>query len=191
MGKINVAELLSNCPKGMKLDCTIWGWNIEFDHINIINEDYPIVCRDKWPDGRYNIRTFTKYGYYSIFDSKCVIFPKGKTTWEGFVPPPPCQFKNGDVIFVVNNESGGDFQYEYIAIFKEIKRNKDLFVHGFYSDNDDIFSTHPYLCEITNSTRIKFATEEQKEKLFNLIKINGYEWNSKTNTFCDLVEPKF
>lgn len=87
MGKINVAKLLKDCPRGMDLDCTIWGWNIEFDHINIKDEDYPIVCHDKWSDGKYNIRTFTKYGYYSISDSECVIFPKGKSTWKGFQRP--------------------------------------------------------------------------------------------------------
>ena len=32
----------------------------------------------------------------SDIKSKCVIFPKGKTTWEGFVPP--CKFKDGDIL---------------------------------------------------------------------------------------------
>lgn len=95
MEKINLVDLLRNCPKGMKLDCTMRDWDIEFDHINTEDEDYPIVCHDKkYPDGKYNICTFTEYGYYSISDSRCVIFPEGKTTWEGFVPP--CKFKDGD-----------------------------------------------------------------------------------------------
>ena len=37
----------------------------------------------------------------------------------------------------------------------------------------------------------RLATEEEKEKLFQAIKDNGYHWNSETNTLEELVEPKF
>ena len=40
MEKINVAELLKDCPKGMELDCTLWD-NVVFDHIDM-KSDYPI-----------------------------------------------------------------------------------------------------------------------------------------------------
>lgn len=189
MEKINVAELLKNCPRDMKLDCTMYD-NLYFDQV--CDEDdclYPIGCYTIADEIRTSIN-FTEFGGFNTHvNPKCVIFPEGKTTWAGFVPP--CKFNDGDIIFVVNNKSDEDFQYESIAIFKEMKNNKDIYVHGVYSYNDDIFSTHPYLCEITNSTIIKFATEEQKEKLFNLIKINGYNWNPVTKTFEDLTEPKF
>ena len=33
--KINVAELLKDCPKGMELDCTIYN-NVEFEGISDI-----------------------------------------------------------------------------------------------------------------------------------------------------------
>lgn len=93
MEKINIAELLRNCPEGMELDCSI------YNKVTLINVDdredivYPIkVFRE---DG--NTIALTKYGQYTDADfAKCVIFPKGKTTWEGFVPP--CEFKVGDVI---------------------------------------------------------------------------------------------
>lgn len=185
--KINIAELLKDCPQGMELDCPLFE-NLEFDHIDKDNKLYPIRCRVKTEWGSYNFYTFTEYGCYgSEKYSKCVIFPKGKTSWEGFQRP----FKDGDIIFVTNNESNEDFHYKYIAIFKEIKRDKDIYVYGLYSYNKDVFSLHPYLCEITNSTIIKLATEEEKQKLFDAIKANGYKWNAETKTLEKLIEPKF
>ena len=96
MEKINIAELLKDCPSGMKLDCTMFD-DLELDCIDTTSR-YPIKCRAKHHDGGYNIYAFTRYGYWNdYFNSKCVIFPKGKTTWEGFVPP--CEFKDGDIIY--------------------------------------------------------------------------------------------
>jgi hypothetical protein len=82
MKKIDVAELLSNCPSGMELDCTVFE-NLEFDHIDKNNGSYPIICHAKTERGCYNTHTFTEYGCYSTEKySKCAIFPKGKTSWE-------------------------------------------------------------------------------------------------------------
>lgn len=94
--KINIAQLLRDCPQGMELDCPMFE-NLEFDYVDINPGTYPIVCRVKTEFGIYNNYTFTEYGCYRAEKySKCVIFPKGKTTWEGFVPP--CKFKVGDNI---------------------------------------------------------------------------------------------
>ena len=38
---------------------------------------------------------------------------------------------------------------------------------------------------------VRFATEEEKQKLFKAIKDNGYEWNAETKTLKKLVKPKF
>ena len=58
---------------------------------------------------------FCKNGCYTAHKlSKCVIFPKGKTTWEGFVPP--CKFKDGDVIYV---KSKSILNTELVGIYKK------------------------------------------------------------------------
>ena len=93
--KINVAELLKNCPEGMELDCTIY----EGAKLGCVTNDkkYPIkiIIKDDI-DGDIQI-SLTEEGYYNMYHNpKCVIFPKGKTTWEGFVSP--CKFKVGDKI---------------------------------------------------------------------------------------------
>ena len=37
----------------------------------------------------------------------------------------------------------------------------------------------------------KLATKEEKQKLFDAIKANGYKWNPETKTLEKLIEPKF
>lgn len=90
--KINIAELLKNCPKGMELDCTIYNGKVCFEEIDDSNPAKPII---KISVNLVHIELLDPWGQYSTRDySKCVIFPKGKTTWEGFVPPH--KFKVGD-----------------------------------------------------------------------------------------------
>ena len=45
--KINIAELLKDCPRGMELDCTVYD-NIIFD--SVVNWVYPIRVKTK--DGK-------------------------------------------------------------------------------------------------------------------------------------------
>lgn len=176
--KINIAELLKDCPRGMELDCTMYD-NIVFDYVDE-KSSYPIKCMAKITDVCSNSCEFTKNGqpnHYS--NAKCVIFPKGKTTWEGFVPP--CEFKDGDVvtmenecgihIFIYNHTTGEYGGYGYYAILT----SRDNFkINGFCSG-----STY------------RFATEEERQKLFDAIKANGYRWNAKTKTLKKLIKPIF
>jgi hypothetical protein len=53
----------------------------------------------------------------------------------------------------------------------------------FHTEQLDIFGPYESMC--------KLATEEEKEKLFQTIKDNGYKWNPETKTLEKLVEPKF
>lgn len=85
--KINLVELLKYCPKGMELDSPLFE-RLEFDRIDEYEEIFPIICKCKDMEGKSHIQTFTAEGSYEHFSyCKCVIFPKGKTTWEGFQSP--------------------------------------------------------------------------------------------------------
>lgn len=171
--KINIAELLKDCPKGMELDCPLFE-NLEFDHIDKYNGKYPIICRIKTEWGGYNTHPFTEYGCYNTEKySKCVIFPKGKDTWEGFQRP----FKDGDIlatdlgsVFFLNTLLNSDERYGcYVGI-----------------GGDGSF----HICApFAYKECCGFATEEEKGKLFDAIKVNGYKWNAKTKTLEEL--PKF
>lgn len=165
--KINIAELLKDCPKGMELDCKICN-GVKFIEIDR-NPNFPIVVR---ANNGYEF-TLTKYGQaINTDDAKCVIFPKGKTTWEGFVPPG--KFKDGDVAITYM----GDIH---------LCRTED----SSYCACRMPYERLPKF-DSTITTGVKFirlATEEEKEKLFDAIKANGYYWNAKTKTLEKL--PKF
>ena len=182
MEKINIAELLRDCPKGMELECSMYD-NLEFDYIDE-NSKFPIKCRSKITNVGYNSHEFTEYGEHDCHsNAKCVIFPKGKTSWEGFVPS--CQFKDGDVV-VAEAEDDKSFQ-----LF--------LLKHLTYSEDDNSYDGYCYFgWDFQNNELFekgkwgfnRLATEEEKAKLFKVIKDNGYHWNDETTTLEKLVESK-
>jgi hypothetical protein len=45
------------------------------------------------------------------------------------------------------------------------------------------------MCSVDRISEIRLATEEEKQKLFDAIKVNGYKWNFETKTLGKL--PKF
>lgn len=192
--KINIAELLKSCPSGMELDCTMYE-NVYFD--KIYNEEdclYPIGCYIIGDNNRNSVN-FTKYGGFNYHsNAKCVIFPKGKTTWEEFVPP--CKFKDGDVIFTHANSLKVGLGNTWISIYKE-NRNGGVATYVDYAEDrsdyyySDLDGDKAFLCMESDILYQRLATEEEKQKLFDAIKVNGYKWNAETKTLEKLVEPKF
>lgn len=133
--KINIAQLLKDCPSGMELDCTLFE-GLEFDSI-VDNEFLPIRCRVKNPIGGYNGYNFTKYGcWLNTTFAKCVIFPKGKTTWKGFVPP--CKFKVGNAI---QNEDGYKVKITEVNVADECCEYESVIAKGIgsiaFSEQDE------------------------------------------------------
>jgi hypothetical protein len=167
----------------MELDCPM------YNKVTLLNVDnnkdiiFPIrILRE---DG--NSITLTKYGQFTDADfAKCVIFPKGKTTWEGFQRP----FMDGDIL--VYKHKSNNVKYTFIY-----KRRIDMHYLLQYCG---WFSEKPYLSEQFNTKErvplyenddIRFATEKEKQILFDAIRNNGYCWNAETKTLKKLVEPKF
>lgn len=180
MEKVNIAELLKDCPQGMELDCTMYE-GLEFDGI-ADNEYFPIRCRIKNPKGGYTVYNFTKYGCWNDTDcAKCVIFPKCKTTWEGFVPP--CEFKDGDIVSATIYPGS-----TWIGIFKQYYGEKTFESHCCLNTICE-FRNIGYKNHSLKGTHL--ATEEEKQKLFDVIKANGYKWNTETKTLDKLIKPKF
>lgn len=178
MEKINIAELLKDCPKGMELDCSMYD-NVVLDTISD-GSIYPIKI--KTPE---HFIFLTKNGCYSDNKfSKCVIFPKGKTTWEGFQRP----FMDGDIVVTKTSNN-----FIFYSIYKGVENRKVLTHVDYHFDsnrlmfNDNLSS----LCFINEIVEQRFATEEEKAKLFDAIKSHGYEWNTYTKTLERLIEPKF
>lgn len=177
MKKINLVELLKHCPKGMELDCTIYEDVTLYEIGDSPENEYPIRIGTK--NGYF--LDLTKYGTYSnAEEAKCAIFPKGKTTWEGFIPP--CQFKDGDVVAETMIPEG-----IWIGIFKQYEKT-------FFESHCSLSTIGKFSSKgLKNHSLIglRHATEEEKEKLFDVIKANGYEWNDKTKTLEKLNKNKF
>lgn len=163
--KINIAEILKDCPRGMELDCLMYD-NVTLDSVSIKN-DHPI----KIAINNNVYITLTKYGQnLGIEEAKCVIFPKDKTTWEGFQIP----FKDGDVAI----SDRGD-----IHLLRTADSSYCAYRKNFRNPFDKTITTSVVI--------VRLATEEEKQKLFDVIKAHGYKWNAETKTLEKLVEPKF
>ena len=166
--KINIAELLKDCAKGTKLYSPIFG-EVYLDNIR---PHLIIVTTDKYKeeflyDGRYGM------------NGECMLFPsKGKTTWEGFVPPR--RFKDGDVVATTEGlwigiTTGGEID-KFIPTYCVIQYGGKF---------------EAYLDRKESWVFNRLATEEEKQKLFQAIKDNGYYWNTETMTLERVIQPKF
>lgn len=169
--KINIAELLKDCPKGMELDCAMYD-NVQFD---IVQDGNAFPIKINTPEGRVSL---SKYGGYTLNPQcKCIIFPKGKTTWEGFHRP----FVDGDIVAI---DSAGGSQ---VFIFEEYIRGEKDYAHCYLmlDDNGAVdLERGEYYVE-------RFASREEQERLFEAIKEKGYRWDPVNNTLEGLIEPKF
>ncbi len=175
MEKLNIAEILKDCPKGMELDCTcadnvVFDKIIEYDQIKCVIGEY----RDPF--------ILDKYGrLLHICCPKCVIFPKGKTTWEGFQRP----FKDGDVVVCMEDIGEHENEFTQAFILKCIEgKEKGYCYIGYDFRLNKVFEAGKWYFD-------RLATEEEKQKLFDTIKANGYKWNPETKTLDKLIVPKF
>lgn len=171
MEKLNIAELLKDCPKGTKLYSPLVG-ECTLEHIHGELKKILISASNG------TTLTFNNNGtYFQIGNSECLLFPsKDQRDWSKFQRP----FKDGDILisglednpFIFKRINGlGNAQcYCAISCFGQLILNND------------------------NWTCIKgcrLATEEEKSKLFQAIKDNGYKWDAETKTLEKLIEPIF
>ena len=199
MKKINIAKLLKDCLKGMELDCTMYD-RVTFDEvITVIGFDdkkrVKIILSTHYSDGTKDEINLTEYGTYTYDETaKCVIFPKGKTTWEGFTPP--CKFKDDDKnhLWTIQDAKDGDvifYDDGWTCIFKCI--------HGIWyssycfitSDGEFHTGYERHAVDSTINGNVHLATNEQCNLLFQKIKEAGYMWNPNTKTLEKLIEPVF
>lgn len=169
--KINIAELLKDCPQGMELDCTVFE-NLTFEEIDEVNSR--ILCNIQENNGKLGI-SFNKFGCYSeLNQAKCVIFPKGKTTWDDFEPP--CKFKDGDILSIDDT----------VYIYNGVENTLNHFAHVI-ADSKGLFAVD----SSTKKYSARFATEEEKEMLFKSIEEHGYKWHPDTKCLVKLFKPNF
>lgn len=183
--EINIADLLKDCPKGMELYSTIFG-TVYFEGVrdtgHAVLIDITTVCNTEYqfyPDGKFNT-------YYTA--SEMTLFPsKDVRTWEGIEAP----FKDGDIVATDDGIFTAIVGKVAVCEVEDLYNHDeeyDTYCHIYYEEDDD----KAYF--IADDTPLRFdrlATEEEKERLFQAIKDNGYQWNAEAKTLEKLVELKF
>lgn len=174
--KINVAELLRKCPEGMELDCTLFNRPLKYSGFEGFQDAYPI--RTVAENGE--IIWFTKEGCaHNNMYSKCVIFPKGKTSWEGFIPP--CTFKKGDVLI---SQAGN------MVLFSHINSENLVYYHCIIPIHGSFRIAKNPSAGVGEYHRCILANEHQKQRMYDEIKSAGYKYNQDTNKLEKLPEFK-
>lgn len=148
---------------------------VETDPADVFVHLYRIE-RDGELEDRYGQENGADAGGYDIIpESKCVIFSKGKITWEGVHRP----FEQGDIVITNNNEHA--FIYS-----GENDRFWECFC-GVYCGTRNICINSKQWSD--KQHKLRLATEKEKEKLFQVIKDNGYEWNNETKALERSAKP--
>ena len=176
MEKINIAEILKDCPQGMELYSPIFG-KCKFECIS--NIENQIVIRKN-----NNTYKFTEDGKYLYLDGECVLFPsKEQRDWSKFQRP----FKDGDILYI-------KAAFDWICIYKESEDTENVYNYVavlMQLNATNLFRDECCLCCRGDISEIRLATEEEKQKLFKAIKDYGYRWNSETKTLEKVVTYKF
>lgn len=170
MEKINIAELLKDCPKDMELYSPICG-KCNFNYIQFTDSIIKV-------SNKTGVYSFAKDGTYTrAIDAECLLFPsKDNRDWSTFQRP----FKDGDIVAtssgawigITTGGKSGEFMPTYCVITGDGE-------FEVYFNKKETWQFH------------RLATEEEKAKLFDTIKANGYKWNEETKTLEKLFEPKF
>lgn len=163
---INIAEILRDCPKGTKLYSPLCG-NCKL--VSVINNYIKVE------DKEYCLRGFLIDGRVTI-GGECLLFPsKENRDWSTFRSP----FNGGDIVASVDGN--------WIGITVGGARNEFIPTYCVLNPNE----LNVYLGKKETWVFNRFATEEEKQRLFDAIKAKGYKWNAETKTLEKLVPNKF
>lgn len=176
--KINLVELLKDCPCGMELDCTMFD-NVTFVRVDDNKKQFPIEIAVGGVRSKYLTKEGCFHDTTLLPEAKCIIFPKGKTTWEGFVP---CKFKAGDVLV---SENGNIVLLSHIDSENIVHYHCIIPTYGSFriEENTKVGVGRYYDCVLAN--------EQQRQRMYNKIKCSGHKYNQMTNKLEKLIKPKF
>ena len=173
MEKVNIAEILEDCPKGTELYSPICG-KCNFNFIQFADSTITV-------SNKTGVYYFAKDGTYTrAIDAECLLFPsKDNRDWSTFRKP----FKDGDILTSeLDGCKGNPFIFKQINSFGNAECYCAINCFGELIFNSDNW---------TSIKGCKLATPKDKEKLFDVINEKGYKWNEETKTLEKLNEPNF
>lgn len=171
--KINIAELLKDCPIGTKLYSPLCGECIFEDiHSELKKIIVSMSCGT-------TLAFLSNGRYFKTDDAECLLFPsKENRDWDKFQRP----FKDGDVVVAEDDESLQLFLLKHLTLIEDDNSYDGYCYFGWDFQRNELF-------EKGNWGFNRLADEEEKQRLLDVIKTNGYVWNPKTKTLGKL--PKF
>lgn len=165
--KINIAEILKDCPKGVKLYSLIYG-EVELSLIDDTNDNYPICIKTNL-GGLVN---FTKDGRYAIRypTAECLLFPSSEMRdWTKF-------FKRGDVVYSKSGKICAIFEGWVNDDYTEFNTTINFYVDDASYGKEEICYTNCF---------VKASDEERATFIANAEK----HYNGKYNPGTLQVEP--
>lgn len=174
---LDLTEILKDCPNGIKLYSPIFG-DVYLDKIRpylavivTTNKEQNGLKEEFLYDGRYGI------------NGECMIFPsKEQRDWSKWHRP----FVDGDVLSYQNKL----YKNRTIYIYRHHSKMNTSYYVALSASNDFMIGKDGDALNNYNDTA-RFATEEEKVKLFYTIKANGYKWNADTKTLEKIKKEKF
>ena len=119
--KLNLVEILKDCPKGTKLWSPICGECI-FQYINT-SLVFPIVCFAEDKYGEKMRVSFNQDGYF-FADNKCTLFPsKENRDWTTFKAP-----KKHKKVLRVDDDDIINIVWKQISIVITVNKLRDMFL---------------------------------------------------------------
>jgi hypothetical protein len=150
---INIAELLKDAPKGMKLYSPLFG-EVEFMEVGT---DKLLRVHDKERNGVRSFDFYGRYFYETFPDAECLLFPsKDCRTWEEWKLPVEPNFKVGDWVacdadsFTLSIKSVKDGNYYFhqgaSLPIKDIDEHYHLWTIADAKDGDVLVTTKIRSC---------------------------------------------
>ena len=175
---LNLVELLKDCPVGTKFYSSYLGKDVFFKGIQ---DDY-IECgiSTRFDSSFPATILFRKEGSF-FKDGGCIIFPsKDQRDWSKWHRP----FKDGDILAYTF------WRKPTIYIYRENGTHNTSYYAAYSSENNKFYDDGTGALA-SNRDDLRFATENEKKKLFDVIRENGYQWNPETKTLEKLKKEKF
>lgn len=160
--KINIAEILKDCPKGMKLYSLIYG-EVEFSLIDDTNDNYPICIKTNLG----SFVNFTKDGRYAIRfpTAECLLFPSSEMRdWTKF-------FKRGDVVYSKSGKICAIFEGWVNDDYTEFNTTINFYVDDASYGKEEICYTNCF---------VKASDEERATFIANAEKHYNGKYNPET-----------
>lgn len=148
--KINIAEILKDCPEGMKLYSPIFG-KVTLEEVNI-NIPVPI----KVIDSLNNYNCFFKTGlYYNRANAECLLFPSSKMhDWTKF-------FKRGDVVYNKTGKISAIFEGWVNDDYTEFNTTINFYVDDASYGEEEVCNTD-FFVKASEEERAVFIANAEK-----------------------------